>query len=124
MTPLEALRALFAAWEAGDADALDPLFTDDGAYLDPLKDGALVGREAIVAANREAMAAIEECAITVSLVLEDGERAVAEGVFRSRLAGSDTRFDFPFVAVAELRDGRIARLAEYFDTRPLVGGAG
>jgi ketosteroid isomerase-like protein len=123
MTALEALRAVFAAWEAGDADALGPLFADDGAYLDPLKDGALIGRRSIVDANRDAMAAIEGCAITVSLALEDGERAVAEGIFSSRLAGSETRFDFPFVAVAELRDGRIVRLAEYFDTRPLLGGA-
>lgn len=124
MTPLEALRAVFAAWEAGDADALGPLFAEDGAYLDPLKDGVLVGRRAIVEANRDAMAAIEECVITVSLALEDGARAVAEGIFRSRLAGSDTRFDFAFTAVAELRDGHIVRLAEYFDTRPLLGGAG
>jgi ketosteroid isomerase-like protein len=123
MTPLEALRAVFAAWEAGDADALGPLFAPDGAYLDPLKEGALIGRQSIVEANRNAMAAIEECAITVSLAFEDGERAIAEGVFGSRLAGSDTRFDFPFVAVAELRHGLIVRLAEYFDTRPLVGGA-
>ena len=124
MTALEALRAVFAAWEAGDADALGPLFADDGAYLDPLKDAALVGRETIVAANRDAMAVIEDCEITVSLALEDGERAVVEGVFRSRLAGSETRFDFPFAAVAEVRDGRIARLAEYFDTRALLGPAG
>ena len=124
MTPFEALHAVFAAWEAGDADALGPLFADDGAYLDPLKDGALIGRQSIVEANRDAMAAIEECAITVSLSLEDGERAVAEGIFRSRLAGSEVRFDFPFVAVAELRQGLIVRLAEYFDTRPLVGGTG
>jgi ketosteroid isomerase-like protein len=124
MTALEALRAVFAAWEAGDADALGPLFADDGAYLDPLKDGALVGRQSIVDANRAAMAAIEGCVITVSLALGDGERAIAEGIFSSRLAGSETRFDFPFMAVAELRDGRIARLAEYFDTRPLLGEAG
>jgi ketosteroid isomerase-like protein len=120
MTPLEALRALFAAWEAGDADALAPLFCPDGAYLDPLKPGPLEGVEAIVAGNRPAMAAIEDCRITVGLELQEGERAIVEGFFASRLADGGARFDFPFVAVAELREGRIARLAEYFDTRPLL----
>jgi len=124
VTPLEAMRAVFAAWEAGDADALGPLFCDDGAYIDPLKPAALVGRESIVAANREAMAAIEDCRITVSLALEDGERGVVEGFFRSRLAAADARLDFPFAAAIELRGGLIARLAEYFDTHPLLGGPG
>lgn len=120
MTALEAIRAVFDAWEAGDPDALRALFTDDGVYLDPLKAGPLEGREAIVEDNRPAMAAIEDCRITVSLEVQDGNRAVVEGVFASRLVETGGRFDFPFVAIAEMSDGRIKRLAEYFDTRPLV----
>ena len=115
------MRAVFAAWEAGDPDALGPLFHEDGLYLDPLKDGPLAGPAAIVAGNRPAMAAIEDCHITAIVELESGTRAIAEGRFESRLADGGARFDFPFIAVVELRDGRIARLAEYFDTRPLVG---
>jgi ketosteroid isomerase-like protein len=124
MTALEALRAVFAAWEAGDADALGPLFCDDGAYLDPLKAGPLNGPESIVAGNRPAMAAIEDCRITVAVELEAGERAVVEGLFTSRLVDGGARFDFPFMALVELHEGRILRLAEYFDTRTLIGDAG
>jgi ketosteroid isomerase-like protein len=120
-TPLEAMRAVFAAWEAGDPDALGPLFHEDGLYLDPLKAGPLAGPAAIVAGNRPAMAAIEDCRIAATLEVEAGARAIVEGRFASRLADGGARFDFPFIAVLELRDGRIARLAEYFDTRPLVG---
>ena len=120
MTPLEAMRALFAAWEAGDADALRDLFTDDGVYLDPLKPGPLTGVDEVVDGNRPAMAAIEDCVISVDLELEDGERAMVEGTFASRLVETGGRLDFPFMAVATLRDGRIERLAEYFDTRPLT----
>jgi ketosteroid isomerase-like protein len=120
MTALEATRAVFGAWEAGDPDALRELFTEDGVYLDPLKAGPLEGRDAIVEDNRPAMAAIADCRITVSLEIEDGERAVVEGVFASRLVETGGRFDFPFVAIVELSGGRIKRLAEYFDTRPLV----
>jgi ketosteroid isomerase-like protein len=120
MTPLEALRAVFKAWEAGTPEALGPLFTSDGAYLDPLKPGPLEGVEAIVEGNRDAMAAIDDCRITTSLELEDDDRGVAEGVFSSRLADGGAPFEFSFSAVVEMRDGRIERLAEYFDTRPLV----
>jgi ketosteroid isomerase-like protein len=37
-----------------------------------------------------------------------------------RLRDGGDRFDFPFAILVELTGGRIARLAEYFDTRPLV----
>jgi ketosteroid isomerase-like protein len=119
MTAMEAMRAVFGAWEAGDPEALRELFCADGVYLDPLKDGPLEGPEEIVEGNRPAMAAITDCQISVELAIENGDRAIVEGQFASCLADSDARFDFPFVAIAELSDGRIKRLAEYFDTRPL-----
>jgi ketosteroid isomerase-like protein len=119
MTALEAMRAVFDAWEAGDPEALRALFTSDGVYLDPLKAGPLEGPDAIVEDNRAAMAAIRECRISVSLAIEDGDRAVVEGGFASELVDSGARFDFPFVAIAEMSEGRIRRLAEYFDTGPL-----
>jgi ketosteroid isomerase-like protein len=120
MKPLEALHAVFAAWEAGDADALADLFCADGAYVDPLKPEPLIGVEAVVEGNRPAMAAIADCRITVEAELSSGDRAVAEGLFASRLVDGGGRLDFPFMAIAELRDGRIARLAEYYDTGPLA----
>jgi ketosteroid isomerase-like protein len=120
MTALEALRAVFRAWEAGDPDALRDLFCADGRYLDPLKDGPLQGREAIVEGNRPAMAAITGCRISEAVALESDGRAVVEGYFASQVAGADARFDFAFAALVEMRDGQIERLAEYFDTRPLL----
>jgi ketosteroid isomerase-like protein len=120
MTALEALRAVFRAWEAGDPDALRDLFCADGRYLDPLKDGPLQGREAIVEGNRPAMAAITGCRISEAVALESDGRAVVEGHFASQVAGADARFDFAFAALVEMRDGQIERLAEYFDTRPLL----
>ena len=45
---------------------------------------------------------------------------LAVGFFASKLREGGERFDFPFAILVELRDERIARLAEYFDTRPLV----
>ena len=89
MPPLEAMRALFAAWEAGDADALRDLFTDDGVYLDPLKPGPLTGVDEVVEGNRPAMAAIEDCRISVDLELEDARRAWPEKVLWTNFPGSE-----------------------------------
>jgi ketosteroid isomerase-like protein len=53
-------------------------------------------------------------------VMEQGDQVLAVGLFASKLRDGGDRFDFPFAILVELRDGKIARLAEYFDTRPLV----
>jgi ketosteroid isomerase-like protein len=121
MTAAEALGASFAAWERGDPDALADLFTEDGVLEDPLKDGTITGREPIREASKPAMAALTDTRITITRMLEQGDVAFCEGLFAAGLAGSGGRLDFPFAAIAEMRDGQIARLAEYFDTRPLVG---
>ena len=119
VSALQAMRAVFRAWEAGDADALHDLFCADGVYLDPLKDGPLEGRSEIVDGNRPAMAAITDCRISERLAIEAGDRAVVEGFFTSKLAATAAPFDFPFMAVVEMGEGQIQRLAEHFDTRPL-----
>lgn len=119
LTPSEAIRRLFGAWEANDPIALAELFTIDGVYEDPLKEGPLSGRERIRDGNAPAMAAIEDCRIDVRHITEDGDIGFCEGFFGSRLLDGSGRLDFPFALVVELRDGLIARAGEYFDTRPL-----
>jgi ketosteroid isomerase-like protein len=120
MTPAEALRAVCDAWEAGDPDAAASLFADDGVYEDPLYPEPLHGPEAIRAGLVEGMGAIDDCRVTLDPVMEEGDRVLAVGFFASRLRDGGERFDFPFAILVELRGGRISRLAEYFDTRPLV----
>jgi ketosteroid isomerase-like protein len=93
MTAAQALRSVCDAWEAGDPDA---------------------------AGMVEGMGAIEDCRVTLDPVIEDGDRVLAIGFFASKLRDGGARFDFPFAILVELRDGRISRLSEYFDTRPLV----
>ncbi len=120
MTAAEALRSVCDAWEAGDPDAAAGLFAPDGVYEDPLYPEALTGPEAIRAGMVEGMGAIEDCRVTLDPVIEDGDRVLASGFFASKLRDGGARFDFPFAILVELRDGRISRLSEYFDTRPLV----
>ena len=120
MTPTESLHAICDAWNRLDNDALAELFADDGVFDDPLHERTLRGREDIRAVNAPAMGALSECEVTIGAVAERGDLGLAEGMFRSALADGGGRFDFPFAMVVELRDGRIARLTEYFDTAPLT----
>ena len=120
MTPSEAVRALFAAWERGDPEALADLFNDDGVYEDPLKDGPIVGREQIREGNRAAMAAIQDCRVEIRHIVADGAVAMAEGYFTSRLADGSGRLDFPFAITMEMTGDRVSRAAEFYDTRPLT----
>jgi ketosteroid isomerase-like protein len=117
--PAEAIRAVCAAWESLDPAALASLFSTEGAYDDPLKAGRLTGQEAIREGNASAMSELQSCRIELAVVLEDGPTALAEGRFLAETAGGG-RMAFPFALVAEVEGGRISRLAEYFDTRPLV----
>jgi ketosteroid isomerase-like protein len=120
MTPAEALRAVCDAWERGEPDAAADLFAPDGVYEDPLYEAPLRGREAIREGLTGGMGAIEDCRVTLDPVLEEGDRVLAVGFFASRLRGGGERFDFPFAILVELSGNGIARLAEYFDTKPLA----
>ena len=94
LSPLDAMRAAFAAWEARDPAALAALFAPDGQFLDPLKPGVLTGPADIEAGNRDAMAAVEDVQVTIEHGFEDGSHGAVEGMFLSRVAGTDIRFDF------------------------------
>jgi ketosteroid isomerase-like protein len=120
MTPIEVLQAICEAWNRLDNDALAELFADDGVFEDPLHEKTLVGREEIRTVNGPAMASLSECEVTLRTALEGGDLGLAEGMFRSALADGGARMDFAFSIAIELRDGRIARLTEYFDTAPLT----
>lgn len=120
MTPREATEAVLDAWERSDPEAVAALFAGDGRYEDPLFPEALVGPDAIRAAVAPAMAELRNLEIPIRAIAEAGSVAICEASFRAELANGDGRFDFDFAMTVELRDGKIVRLTEYFDTRPLV----
>jgi ketosteroid isomerase-like protein len=119
MGPGEAIRRIFAAWEANDPDGLAQLFTEEGVYEDPLKGSRIEGRGNVRDENAPAMAALETCRIDIWHTVEDGDIGFCEGYFAASLANG-SRLDFPFAVVVEMCDGLVARCGEYFDTRPLI----
>jgi ketosteroid isomerase-like protein len=111
---------MFEAWRRLDGDRFIALFTEDARYEFPLFSETLVGRQEIYDVIVPGMADVQECGFKILRIVEAGDTGMAEAQFRSRLVGGQGRIDFDFAMVAELRDGRIARLAHYLDTLPLV----
>jgi ketosteroid isomerase-like protein len=119
MTPLEAVRAILRAWEESDPDAVAALFAEDGIFDDPLQPRRRIGPADVREACAGGMAAIRNCRIPVRCLVESGNMALAEGEFLSELAETGVRFDFPFTLVLEMKEGKVQRLAEDFDTYAL-----
>jgi ketosteroid isomerase-like protein len=119
MTPSEAVRAILRAWEEADPDAIAALFAADGVFDDPLQPKRRIGPAEIRAACAGGIAAIRNCRIPIRHLVEYGNIALAEGDFLSELADTGARFDFPFALVLEMKNGKVSRLAEYFDTHAL-----
>ena len=119
MTPAQAVRAILRGWEQAHPDMIAAVFAEDGIFDDPLQPRRRIGPRDIREACAGGIAAIRECEIPIHSLVESGATAFAEGEFRSVLAATGARFDFPFVLVLEMKEGKVARLAEYFDTHPL-----
>jgi hypothetical protein len=119
MTAEEALHEVCESWNHHDPGRLARLFTEDGRYEDPLKERALVGRQEISEGNAPAMAALEQCEVTVDVVVANDTVAFGEGFFKSSLVGGG-RLDFQFALLVQMEGNSVKRVAEYFDTRPLM----
>ncbi len=119
MRPAQAIREVMRGWERLDPQQVADLFADQGSYDDPLKDGRLVGPRAIREANARAMDDLASCRIDLRHVVETDLVGLAEGEFRATLRAGGT-LTFWFAVVLEIADGKVTRLAEYFDTRPLL----
>jgi len=123
VTPSQAVHAILRGWEQSDPDMIAAVFAEEGIFDDPLQPRRRIGPRDIREACANGIAAIRECRIPIHSLIESGNTAFAEGEFRSVQASTGARFDFPFALVVEMKDGKVARLAEYFDTHPLKAGA-
>ena len=120
MDAREATLAICEAWERDDAAAVAAVFAEDGRYEDPLFPEVLVGPDAIREGVAAGMAEIRNLSIPIKHLVSDGAVAICEASFLCELASGEGRFDFEFAMVIEVADGRVTRLCEFFDTRPLV----
>jgi ketosteroid isomerase-like protein len=116
----DATIAICRAWERSDAQAVAELFADDGRYEDPLFPEVLIGPEAIREGVAAGMAEITGLEIPIQHLAVAGDVAICEAAFLCELTADGSRMDFDFAMAIVVRDGRVVRLTEYFDTRPFV----
>jgi steroid delta-isomerase-like uncharacterized protein len=123
MTAVELVQAYYDAFNRGDRDAMLALLTDDVVH--DLNQGAReTGRDAF----RAFMARMDRCYAEqlhdiVVMANGEGTRAAAEyvvhGTYRSDDEGlppaSGQRYVLPGGAFFDIRDGRIARVTNYYN---------
>ena len=126
MTPTQAFEAYCEAFARGDHHALADLFAADGVFEASSLDAPICGRDNLRSQLRVISNSSKNIHTEIRVAIETGEHGLFEGAYEAeiigtggKIDGSAHRIDFRFVASVEMRDGKIARLAEIFDTRPM-----
>ena len=126
MTPSKAFEAYCTAFAAGDHIAMANLFTDDGVFEASSIDKPLQGREELKSQLRIISNSSSDIKTETRVAIETGSNGYFEGVYEAEIIGtggkvdgSPHRIDFKFVAIVEMREDKISRLTEIFDTRPM-----
>lgn len=131
-TTSDLVRAYYAAFNAGDRDAMLALLTDDVAH--DLNQGAReTGREAFAAFMRRMDTSYRErLDDIVVMTSSDGTRAAAEYVVHGEYLADDAglppargqRYVLPGGAFFAIRDGRIARVSNYYNLEDWIAQVG
>ncbi|MCP5199160.1 MAG: nuclear transport factor 2 family protein [Gammaproteobacteria bacterium] len=129
---IELIQGYYAAFNAGDMDTFLGLLTDDVAH--DINQGAReTGREAFA----RFMAHMNRCyreQLTDMVVMasEDGSRAAAEFVVNGEYLATDEglpeaagqRYVLPAGAFFEVRDGKVARVTNYYNLNDWIAQVG
>jgi aminomethyltransferase len=125
MKPTAVFAAYCEAFAAGDHHAIAELFADDGVFEASTLDAPIRGKAALAAQLRIISNSCRDISTQIRVAIDSGNKGYFEGVYEAeiigtggKIDGSPHRIDFKFVAVVEIQNGKIARLAEIFDTRP------
>ena len=126
MTPTVAFNAYCEAFRKGDHLTMADLFTDDGIFEASSLDAPIRGKSQLCSELRIISNSSKNIHTEIRVAIENGDRGHFEGSYAAeiigsggKLDGSPHRIDFKFVAIVEMQDGKISRLSEIFDTRPL-----
>ena len=131
-TTLQLVQAYYAAFNAGDRDAMLALLTDDVAH--DLNQGAReTGRDAFVAFMQRMDASYRERLEDIVIMANDaGDRAAAEYVVHGEYLADDAglpaatgqRYVLPGGAFFDIRGGRIARVTNYYNLEDWLAQVG
>lgn len=131
-TTLQLVQAYYTAFNAGDRDAMLALLTDDVAH--DLNQGAReTGRSAFAAFMQRMDASYRERLEGIVVMASmDGARAAAEYVVHGAYIADDAglpaangqRYRLPGGAFFDIRDGRIARVTNYYNLEDWIAQVG
>jgi glycine cleavage system aminomethyltransferase T/ketosteroid isomerase-like protein len=126
MKPSEAFAKYCQAFITRDAVAIANLFTEDGEFYVPLGDGRVKGRKNIEIDMHRASVGQRDVEVQIHRSVDQDNVGYVEATYRAivvgtggKLDGSPHRSDFRFLARIVMRDGKIEKLEEFLDTRPL-----
>jgi steroid delta-isomerase-like uncharacterized protein len=125
-TPAAQIRRLvtelYDAWSLHQPERIDTIFTEDGLYEDVAGGQTVHGREAIKQLLRTTYAWAPDFRVTMkSLVVADDSAAtewVSEGIQTGRigdLPASGNSFRLCGVSIITFREGKIAKVIDYYD---------
>ena len=116
----------YATLPTGDRDKLASLFSEDVEWYPPESApiGPFKGREAVTAElggdTLKRLFQMRTFRLTVHKIVADGDTAVVQQAI-SASTRDGAQYDNEYCWVYTCRDGRIARIVEYADTRKAAG---
>lgn len=105
------------AWEDGNLDAIVADFAHDGVLHSP--GGRWQGQEAIRAAAANFLTLYEDVRVEITRVLLQGDEGAVEWTWNETRRSDGLRTSTEDGIIFTLRDGKILRWREYFDTAPI-----
>jgi steroid delta-isomerase-like uncharacterized protein len=113
---------LYAAWSLHQPERIDAIFTDDGVYEEVAGDRIHRGKEEIKQLLRSAYAWAPDFRVTMkSLIVSDDCAAtewISEGIQTGPigdLPASGNSFRLRGTSILVFRDGKIAKVTDYYD---------
>src|SRR5919109_2311538 len=116
------VHELYAAWSLHEPERIDAIFAEDAAYQDVAGAQLVRGKEAVKELLRAAYAWAPDFRVTMkSLIVADNAAAtewVSEGIQTGPigdLPASGNSFRLRGASVLTFRDGKIAKVTDYYD---------
>jgi steroid delta-isomerase-like uncharacterized protein len=128
----EMLKEENAAWNSHDVDKIATFYTDDCIKEDVAVGVHVRGKEAMKAVNSGAFAAVPDMKIELRLIISSRDTAATEwtmsGTYSSSHPGAPLVIGRPFsirgATIMQLREGRISRVSDYWDSAQFVRQVG
>lgn len=118
-TPTEFVYRHVALWERGDLDAVLADYHQDAVVIVPTGH-VLKGREAIAASLADFFARFQDVELRPQKIMALGDELAVEWIFACTERTSGRRGRVRGAAFISLRQGKIARWREYWDTNTLL----